>query len=163
MRCRLVSEFVDRYLEGSLNSDELQLIDSHVASCAGCRMLLGSLRGEVDLLSREQRERMVQEVLRETSGLACARAQELLGERVDGELEPHASELLSLHLHHCQACAELAASLEELKECLSTMAEIEPDPQFVESVLCRISRRQLAAERSPRIHRWWAVLVRRPG
>ncbi|MDY0110967.1 MAG: zf-HC2 domain-containing protein [Candidatus Krumholzibacteria bacterium] len=92
---------------------------------------------------------LTRRILDQTSGPACARAEQLLGGRWDGELERVDAELLAAHLARCGDCRALAAALERLQPLLPLLAEREPGPAFTAAVLAATSRRQAATGREP--------------
>jgi len=105
----------------------------------------------------QELEALLARVLERTSGPACRRAEELLAAalgpsdgwagreeelpeaRTSGEAEdalaPVDRELLDLHLAGCAECRALAAALAELARDLPGLAEVRPDPGFVQEVL----------------------------
>lgn len=119
-------------------------------------------------------EALLASVLAETTGPVCGRAHELLP---DEEIPETDRRLLALHLEGCAGCRALAAALSALAEDLPALAEVPPEPGFVEGVLAHTSR---AAPAVPVLERWarrlagslaalagawrrtWPVWVRRP-
>lgn len=119
-------------------------------------------------------EALLAGVLAKTTGPVCGRAHELLP---DDELPETDRRLLSLHLEGCAGCRALAAALAALAEDLPALAEVSPEPGFVEGVLGRTSRaapavpvperwaRRLSASPAALAGAWrraWPVWVRRP-
>ena len=82
---------------------------------------------------------LTRRILDRTSGRACARAEELLGARWDGDLDPADAELLAAHLEHCAGCRETALILDRLQPLMPGLAEREPGPAFTTRVLARTS------------------------
>jgi len=102
-------------------------------------------------------EALLTGVLERTSGPACRRAEELLAvapgpsgswagreeelpeartsDEAEDALSPVDRELLDLHLAGCAECRALAAALAELARDLPGLAEVRPDPGFVQEVL----------------------------
>jgi hypothetical protein len=87
-------------------------------------------------------------VLARTTGPVCGRAHELLP---DQDLPETDRRLLALHLEGCAECRALSAALAALAEDLPALAEVPPEPGFVEGVLARTSQ---AAPAVPVLERW---------
>ncbi len=103
-------------------------------------------------------------VLERTSGPACANAENLLCDWVDGTIPPEDIDMLSLHLHHCANCAALADRLRELEEELPAMAEIDPDAGFLHEVMLNTALRHSEGTRNRfgfAIAAGWRQLVHR--
>jgi hypothetical protein len=166
--CNAFEAMLDRLLSGDRTPEEAWAADAHAASCERCRGLLAIARGESDLLGDGVAEELAGEILRSTSGPACARSEALLCDLIDGRLPGSDVELVTMHLEHCAGCAELAAGLAALRADLPAMAELAPDPWFVRDVLdatTRRARRPLAApavEAPDRIGAWGRRLLERP-
>ena len=162
MNCRNVEECLDAYVEKTLTGEQCRDLEKHVDSCAACRRLLSAARGEVEFPA-DDGQKFAESVLERTSGSPCVRARELLCDHVDGLLGDADSELVRGHLDHCEACAALSTSLSELRNELPAMADIQPGPFFSAAVIRRLSvLGNRPTDRSTRIRRWCANLVRRP-
>lgn len=173
MDCHDFEDRFEAFLAGELPAPERAACEAHAAGCPACRELVelasapdpapssGAAEGAEDLLGR---------VLAATSGPACDRAGELLASRLDEAepADPLERELLDLHLAGCQSCRELARVLALLAEDLPRMAEVRPDPGFVNDVLAATLplavrwRRSLSRSFSRSWSRRWAGWLRRP-
>jgi hypothetical protein len=82
---------------------------------------------------------------------------------VAGELSKEQSQLIAFHLEHCSECRSMAAEIEELRDVLPTMAEIQPDESFVQDVV-RLTggRRYYRSSLANRVLTWWNGVVQRP-
>jgi hypothetical protein len=110
-----------------------------------------------------ERDAFTRQVLERTSGSACARAEELLCDHVDGALDAVSDELVQGHLGNCSPCAALAETLATMNADLPALAHAHPGAAFVEQVLgaTRPWRGRLA-RRWRRFAGDWAQLLRRP-
>ncbi|HSL81435.1 MAG TPA: hypothetical protein VLF66_01580, partial [Thermoanaerobaculia bacterium] len=88
-------------------------------------------------LPKTELEDLLAGVLARTTGPVCGRAHELLP---DEDLPDTDRRLLALHLEGCPGCRALAAALAALAEDLHALAEVAPEPGFLEGVLARTSR-----------------------
>ena len=88
------------------------------------------------------------------------RAESQLCDWLDEELVGTDRELLTAHLDSCEGCRALAAAIRQLGIELPLLAELRPDPGFVEAVLAATLPVRV------RLRRWWAAVwprwVRRP-
>lgn len=187
MTCRELERLLEAWLAGELSAPERAACERHLATCGECRELAelaGWAESPGTVLGTEPAPDLVAGVLERTTGSACARVREELVPLVDGELPGSLHELVELHLASCPGCQELRRLLAELADDLPLLAEVDPGPDFVESVLERTVRadrpRSSAAAGAvagvgrdraswgtlDRLRRWWAAtwpaLVRRP-
>jgi anti-sigma factor RsiW len=145
--------FLDRLaalLDGRAAPGERAALEEHARACADCGDLLraaetqsrtgsvapGPARGEEPFGTG-----FVGDVLRRTTGPACRRAEDLLPDFADGLLDAGTASLVASHLAHCAACAALAETLRAMGPVLASLAEVEPGPDLLVSVLDATSRR----------------------
>lgn len=160
MSCEVIQARLQDFLSGKLSAAERREVEAHLDGCGECAAL-AALMGP-DLLL-EGAPDLADAVLERTSGPACDRAREILGESVDGALEEVDAELLRLHLDRCGACAALALALERLGQDLPAMAELEPAAGFVEEVMAATLPPPSRWEGfAARCSRGWAALLARP-
>lgn len=117
-------------------------------------------------------ESFVGDVLGRTSGSACERASARLGDLMADRLTGLDRQLVQAHLEHCPRCRELAVTEGWLAALLPRMAEVEPGPEFLATVLQRttaVGRTAVgvAAPTGPagwmdRLGRWWERQIVRP-
>lgn len=122
--------------------------------------------------TNKRQENLVRSILDRTSGTACNRALALLPGLVEDELDQMDRTLVQGHLEHCAGCRSVALVLGWLGDELSTMAELDPGPEFTSRILARTSKSpapgsagdQLtgAAGLMDRAGRWWESKIRRP-
>ncbi len=111
-------------------------------------------------------------VLGRTTGQACGRAVEQLGDLMDDRLTGIDRQLVQAHLENCTDCRQLAVTLGWLTPLLPQMAEIDPGPAFMAGVLERTSQapRPVVYAEHPtglaglmdRVGRWWGEQILRP-
>jgi hypothetical protein len=165
MDCRSFEERLDVFVAGLLPPKEQYAAEEHLSACARCSRLLTIVRGDEEGPGSQVNQDLLLSILHKTSGVACSDAALLLCDWVDGRLTQDDWEIISLHIDHCQNCRPLAASLQELKEVLPEMAEIEPDESLTGRILlATISRPRVS--RHDRLHfdvrEWWRRMLRRP-
>ncbi len=165
MDCRSFEERLDVLVAGILPPREQQAAEEHLSACVRCRRLLSMVRGDEEGQAHQADQDLLLAILHKTSGAPCGEAALLLCDWVDGHLEQDDWEIISLHIDHCPNCGSLAASLQELKEVLPEMAEIEPDESLAGRILqATISRPRVS--RHDRRHfdgrEWWHRMLRRP-
>jgi len=119
----------------------------------------------------------VRDVLESTSGSPCRRALELLPDLTDGRLASVDRQLVQQHLEHCGGCRAVAMAMSRLGEDLTTLAVLDPGPEFTAAVVARTSgqteaarerRRDEVAGHGPagfmdRVGRWWQERIFAPG
>jgi hypothetical protein len=108
-------------------------------------------------------EDLIREILERTSGSPCGRARDLICQQTDGTLEKVDTGLLSAHNEHCADCRAMASTVVWMQQPLHDLAEIDPGPQFAETVLRRTL--PLGRRLGRRLRRFgveWADLMRRP-
>jgi len=160
MNCKTVRARLHDFLEGRPSRSERREIELHLDGCPECAAMAGLLAapplvgGTPDLTAQ---------VLERTSGPACDRAHEILGDAVDATLDPLDSDLLQTHLEGCEPCTALMRVMARLRDDLPAMAEIRPAPGLVEQVTA--ATRPRPERRAALAARWawtWAGLVARP-
>jgi hypothetical protein len=180
--------FLDRLaalLDGAAAPSERQCAEAHAAACVECGELLraalrdrkqsastpsseGSLenvQSVAESTRRRQgplREDLVGRVLARTTGPACRPAEELLCDYVDGQLDAGTASMLVAHLDHCPSCSALAESLRALGGVLASLAELEPGPGFLPTVLDATSRRPKRGWLAGWAAAWSGLLLSRP-
>lgn len=142
-RCQQFEVHLDAFIAGSLEAALQQALQVHAQQCARCAALLSvvhntstEVASSTDVLDR---------VLASTSGRACQQSQSLLCDFADGLLPRVEDHLLRGHLRDCRACTSLAHSLVLLSIDLSSLAECEPDADFVHDVVEATSATAVAA------------------
>lgn len=167
MDCHDFEDRFETFLAGELPAGERAACREHLDRCPACRELLELARPPVEADNRATEEDLVGRILARTAGPACGRAGELLASRLDGSdagEDPLERELLELHLAGCDDCRALARVLVALARDLPSLAEVRPDPRFVDDVVARAVpvtvrwRRALSRSWSRR----WSSWVRRP-
>lgn len=166
MDCHRFEDRFEAFLAAELPAGERAACEEHLARCPACRELLELARSSLSVAG--EAGDLAGPVLARTSGSPCGRAGELLASRLDAggdlALDPLTRELLDLHLTGCDDCRSLAAVLAAVARDLPGLADVRPDPGFVDDVLARTLparvrwRRVLARAWSRR----WATWVRRP-
>jgi anti-sigma factor RsiW len=164
MECRNFEERLEDFVAGNLPLGEQGAVDAHLSDCARCRRLLSLVRGDEGQAPRAD-ESLILAILHKTSGAACPAAALHLCDWIDGCLPQDDWEFVSLHIDHCPDCRSLAAALQELRDVLPEMAEIEPDGSFTDRILA-LTVGPPPASRHSRPHfsllEWWRQTARRP-
>lgn len=168
MRCDEFRDRLDALFALTLDAEMRAEADQHRATCAHCDELWRVVTGETNLLSQDQADGLVSDVLQLTGTNACERACEALWEgstagrssskQADADID---AGLVALHMEHCGSCAELARILPTLVEDLTDLADVQPDARFATDVL----RRTSGARRLSWRERWreaWQSLLQRP-
>lgn len=163
MNCREFDRRLDELLEGRLPDRLRREVREHLEACPRCRELETLARASLEAPPVESGGDLTDAVLSRTTGPACERAHDRLGDLVDGALRGSEEELVRLHLERCRPCHALAEILTWLAEELPAMAEIEPDSRFVSDVMrATARRRRRLAEIVTASRDWWAGLAWRP-
>lgn len=163
MDCSRFEHLLDSLLGGGLTKQEESDAREHTMQCARCRELLEIARGDLDILPGDVQEGLTASILESTSGSTCNRVESVLCDYVDSNLGEEQSELVSLHIDHCDRCSALAAVLSAISVDLSAMAEIEPDENFVQDVMtATVYRPTLWMKLNDRFSLWWSKQIRRP-
>jgi hypothetical protein len=153
MRCERFEELLFDYLDRRLESGQAAAVIGHAAGCERCGDLLQLAEGDAGGLL-EAPESMLGEIMVRTGGEACGRARRRLAEIDDGDvadLDP----MLQLHVEDCTECAAVQRALVALRRDLPELAELEPDPDFLNAVMA-------ATAAAPRLADWWHRLISRP-
>ena len=154
MDCRELEERLEALLDGELDEGERRRCARHLELCPGCRDLAEPLAAVAPP------EDLLEAVLASTSGSPCGRAESLLCGWLDDELDEVDRALLGAHANSCSDCRALAVAIRRLAVDLPRLAELRPDPGFVEAVLAATLPVRV------RLRRWWAAAwprwVRRP-
>jgi anti-sigma factor RsiW len=164
MDCQDFEDRLDRIVARDLAPETRREAERHMLACSRCGRLYRMACGEVPFKDPGLPVDFVQSVLERTSGPACANAETLLCDWVDGSIPPEDGDMLSLHLHHCADCAALANQLRELEEELPAMADIDPDAGFLHEVMLNTALRHSEGARdrlASAIAAGWRQLVRR--
>lgn len=163
MDCRAWENQIDDYLADRLTPAQREQAETHLASCSRCRELLATARGNLDILSVADEQDLTGAILAATSGPACGRARELLGDLVEGSLPATDSQLVRAHLEHCPECAALSITLTWLLPQLHEMAELTPDDGFTADVmLATIGGAGTRRSWRERLVTWWQEQLVRP-
>ncbi len=111
-------------------------------------------------------------VLGRTSGQACDRAAEQLGDLMDNQLQGVDKQLVQAHLENCTGCRQLAVTMGWLTPLLPQMAELDPGPEFLAGVLSLTTQVEQPvvhgtepgglAGLMDRFGRWWEQQILRP-
>lgn len=191
--CAELEARLEALVEGRLGAPDRAACAAHLAACAACREL-AALAGwtEAGGGTREAAvpPELLPAILERTTGSACGRAADLLATRAWSD-KPAAADpasglsfasaapeafgdarLLAGHLATCADCRALGATLAALARDLPALAEVAPDPGFVDDVLAVTSGRQAAERLAPpltvreRVESFlagaWRAWVRRP-
>ncbi len=163
MDCRQWENLLDDYLNGSLAADQRSAAEAHLDVCPACAALLAMVQKNRDALAEVDRPDLTAQILARTSGSACGRAEELLGDLVEGDLPADDAHLVRSHLEHCQQCAALERTLTWLVPLLPDMGRVEAGPAFTGDVLRATTRRYIprSAWRG-RLRDWWQGVLARP-
>ncbi len=161
MNCREFELSLERLVEGNLAEGIRDEARCHVASCASCRELEGMARASAPAGEIAVHEGLTESVLERTSGPACGKAHQLLGDFVDAALEPADAGLVRAHLEHCRSCEAIAETLVWAGGELPGMAEIDPGARFTAAVLQATVGWRRRGFRA-RLRAWAAHLVWRP-
>jgi anti-sigma factor RsiW len=157
--CTFVDTWLDDWLAGRLPADVGHRIEAHVAVCNRCRRLVDVVRdaGATSDIEDEDAD-LLAPVLGRTTGSPCLQAEGLLPALVDSQLDEDTSDLLRDHVSHCDRCGRLLAVLEESRQVLPTLAELQAPPALAARVLAATSRRQAR----PPFAEWWLRVIARP-
>ncbi len=107
--CQIFQDRLADFMDDSISPDERRSAEDHLTSCQRCRGLLDIVHGNLDMMSAREREELSENILDQTSGAACSRAHELLGDHIEGTLPDADEELLVHHLdaiHRCHVLGE---------------------------------------------------------
>ena len=137
MNCEHFIDRLEGLLDGVLPADEQVRALAHAASCPDCRLIHESTCDPFESPGDEVPANLTVAILARTSGPTCGRAQERLGEHVDGGLDRADRELVDAHLRHCGDCAALATALVRLDDDLPAFAALQPDAELTAAVLAR--------------------------
>ncbi len=163
MNCAAFARVLADFLEGNLSPNDRSTVEAHVRRCDSCRKLLEVVEGRVGLLPLESAGELANSIIGRTSGSACPRVVDCLGDFVDGELDQISSQLVGHHLEFCNACRSLADELMALKDELPEFAEIEPGRQFTSAVIGATSARHPFRPRlQTRFMAWFNRMAQRP-
>jgi hypothetical protein len=130
MDCRKFESRLERFLTERLPPASMQECRAHLKSCSACRKLMDLAKRKPVQIEPVRVEEFVQAVLEKTSGKSCSRAHELLPDYVDGALAAASRELIGQHLENCHSCQQICQALEELKEVLPGLAQMDPGSSF---------------------------------
>ena len=152
--CALVDRWLDDWLAGRLDAALTQRVDEHVSRCLRCQRLTAiATDAEAGVGDGLADDALLSAVLNQTTGSPCARAETLLPALADEELDTDSREILQAHLAHCDNCSRLLAALQEARQVLPALAEIEPPLGFAQRVIA-------VTTTAPAPAWWWRVLAR---
>jgi hypothetical protein len=181
MDCARFEELLFAGMDADLEPVEREQMALHEQGCARCRRLAELVAGNEDPaqdVTKDERvaDEITAAVVARTSGRACEQAAALLAETID-EHVGGTDDLLRLHLASCPDCAALERALMQLRRAMPALAEADPGPHFVSSVLAATlgrdvptaARDRRAPARTPRpmsprvdLSGLWQRLARRP-
>jgi len=130
--CREFEERLAEFAAGQLPGEVRMRVESHLAVCPRCASLRSLVFGPE---SAPPSPPLVNDVLLQTSGLACGELDYRLSEYLRGTLPPAEDQLVADHLAHCPDCSTIAQVMGELAELLAEQSELDPGPGFVDRVL----------------------------
>jgi Putative zinc-finger len=163
MTCDAFEARLDALLDGHCSAAEWREADAHLGGCARCRRVFEAMSGRADDMDGEGHESLSRAVLLQTSGGGgCESARERLCDLVDGALASFDCDLVQGHLAHCEACAALAAALEESGRILPTFAGLAPRVSVARDVLIATSRRPVQPTFGDRLSAALARAAQRP-
>lgn len=137
MDCRGFQARYERLVEGRLSDAERHECERHALECPDCAELWELAAVAADDAAVDPPAVLTGEILRRTSGTACASALPRLCDHVDGVDEALDRELMRSHLAGCEDCAGLARALVRLNRDLPTLAELDPGEDFARAVMAR--------------------------
>ena len=153
MNCARFEELLFDWLDGELGATQVEAMTVHMDTCASCRELHTLAAADTGELLMAPDDLLME--IMSASGVDtcdCARGRLVEHEQTDlGALDP----VLAMHVESCAECGSLHRALSLLQEDLPRLAELEPDPGFIDSVM----RATVAA---PRMADWWQRLLARP-
>lgn len=147
MDCRELEERLEALLDGALDDVDSRRCARHLEACPSCRELTAPLA-----VAAAPPDDLVDAVLARTSGSPCGRAESRLCDWLDGAMASTERRLMAAHLDSCSDCRALAGAMRRLAAELPLLAELEPDPGFVEAVLAATLPVRV------RLRRWWAAV-----
>jgi len=161
--CPTLLDRLEAFLDGRLDDGERRAVERHLADCGDCRALTHRLCETPGTRVLEPPGDLIRSVLVETTGPVCASAREELCDWIDGELDAFDGELVRSHVAGCEECRVLVRCLTTLSADLPLLAELEPDPAFVDDVLERtLPSRSSRARWAARFAAGWQRIVQRP-
>lgn len=163
MNCSRFARILTDFEQGTLALRERSSAEAHLENCQRCRRLLDTARGIIDPLAGVQGDALARSIMASTSGPVCPRAESSLWEYVYGSLDDAESQLIALHVEHCEGCRSIAVEFAAAQQVLPAMAEIDPGPFFAREVLGLTSRQQARVSGfRTRFLAWWNRMVYRP-
>ncbi len=152
MNCGQLERVLESLVAGGLAPAETAAARRHLDGCERCRDLVELARIALrpdDPAAALPPADFVPGVLLQTAGPGCGAAERALCAYVDGALAAEPAELVEAHLSRCAECRALASVLAALGSELPRLAEIRPDPGFVDAVLAA------TLPLDARLERWW--------
>lgn len=163
MTCAQLEAFLEELVAGALDEGQQAACETHLRGCQHCTGLVELATVPIAATADADADGeagLTAAILRQTSGGACDRAEEMLAARVEEPLPAADSSLLTGHLAHCDGCRALDGALAELERDLPTLCELSPGPAFVDRVMAA------SLPLGTRLRRWrqrtWPRWVRRP-
>ena len=132
MKCCRVLEMLSSYIDGILDEQSLELVESHLAECAECNRELEYLRIMLGAASEIEQVQPpvglkggIMEAISETDQ-QCIPVMGMLSTYVDSELSPKQQSLVITHIMECEACAEELAALKDFVEAAASITQLDP-------------------------------------
>ena len=141
MECNRVIEMLSAYVDGFLDEQSLELVESHLAECAECSRELDYLRIMLGAASEIEQVQVpaglragIMQAVNE-SERHCTPVAEMLSSYVDSELSPKQRSHVSAHIVKCKACAEELTELKTLVNAAASIDRIDPPLSLRASIL----------------------------
>lgn len=161
MECSRVLEKLSCFVDGVLDEHTLEMVESHLAECEGCRRELASLRALVRAAASIPEahppsglKQQVRLAVRDSKQHArrCGQVSGLLSAHLDGKTTSGESVLVASHLRECEECASEARVLRTLVEVTRTIDEVAPPANLRSRILSAVANEP--APRASILSRW---------
>jgi len=153
MNCMRFEELLFDWLDGELDTPHSDAMVAHMGDCERCSALHALASEDADGLLAAP-ENLLGDIMSASGVDACGRARQRLVEHEGAGLDT-LDPVLAMHAESCAECGALHRALRALREDLPRLAELEPDADFLESVM-------QATVAAPRLADWWQRLLGRP-
>jgi len=128
LSCQEISEILYLYCDGTLESDEIMIIEKHIENCQECRTKLENIK-EISALIKKSSNSIdiekffitenVMERLNNENKISCNEVLEHISEYHDGEVKLKLHYLIEEHLENCPSCQKEYKQLEKLSYILA--------------------------------------------